>query len=443
MLPRQWRCCLLLKNPYRNISSSQSCLRDNAKRKNQTLKKSLRLRSQVKEGLRQLPKKTPFVSTTDLQTELNSFLYVLKLRIENLLYAPAARSATSTQLSDEEFETVLYSFRDAVTNNLKEKITDGNYETSPSRIPSPQILYNSYAREGIRGLDSIVLEYFRQYTITHEQPILRSESWPTNLASVDMRNPGEWFPAARSIRRKIIMHVGPTNSGKTYRALKRLEVAKSGWYGGPLRLLAHEVFNRMNYKGIKCNLITGEEIRIVDQNAPLTSSTIEMFSESARYDVAVIDEIQMIGDGQRGFAWTIALIGLCAKEVHLCGEEAAVPLVEEIAKELGEEVEVNRYDRLSPLKTSTEPLGDYKNIQKGDCVVAFSRKRIFEIKDQIEETTRLRCALVYGGLPPETRSMQAELFNDPTSGYDVIVASDAIGMGLNLYPLTPRSRLIF
>ena len=189
----------------------------------------------------------------------------------------------------------------------------------------------------------------------------------------------------------------------------------------------------MNKKGILCNLRTGEEIRIIDLNAALTASTIEMFSETSNYDIAVIDEIQMISDPQRGYAWTNALLGLKAKEIHLCGEEAAVPLITKIAEELGEEIEVNRYERLSPLITESQPLDNYKNVQPGDCVVVFSRKGIFNIKEQIETLTGLKCALVYGALPPESRVMQADLFNDPNSEYDVIVASDAVGMGLNLY----------
>jgi ATP-dependent RNA helicase SUPV3L1/SUV3 len=117
----------------------------------------------------------------------------------------------------------------------------------------------------------------------------------------------------------------------------------------------------------------------------------------------------------------------------LCGEEAAVPLITSIAKELGEEIEVNRYERLSPLTTESEAIKSYNRVKPGDCVVAFSRKSIFLIKENIERDTGMRCALVYGGLPPESRTMQADLFNDPNNEYDVIVASDAVGMGLNLY----------
>lgn len=75
--------------------------------------------------------------------------------------------------------------------------------------------------------------------------------------------------------------------------------------------------------------------------------------------------------------------------------------------------------------------GDYKNVRRGDCIVAFSKSDIFSIKHFIEKNTPLKCAVIYGQLPPEVRSMQAKLFNEG-DGFDVLVASDAIGMGLNL-----------
>ncbi|EIE76905.1 hypothetical protein RO3G_01609 [Rhizopus delemar RA 99-880] len=150
-------------------------------------------------------------------------------------------------------------------------------------------------------------------------------------------------------------------------------------------------------------------------------------------DVAVIDEIQLIADPNRGWAWTQALLGLKAKEIHLCGEEAAVPLIRKICEDLDEEVVVNKYGRLTPYTVSDMPLkSDLSQIEKGDCVVAFSRMNIFDLKKRIEAQTGLKCAVAYGSLPPETRALQAKSFNDPDSGIDVLVASDAVGMGLNL-----------
>lgn len=295
--------------------------------------------------------------------------------------------------------------------------------------------------------------------------------------AADLTNSAWEYPCARRMpKRRFIMHVGPTNSGKTHNALRALAAAKRGLYAGPLRLLAYEIFDRLNKGQIiplgvepdpqvepdpdvdldvgeasgkgknvavaktgnskyarKCNMVTGEEQKIVDPEAPLVSCTVEMTPLSTEWDVAVIDEIQLIADRQRGGAWTDAIFGLCAKEIHLCGEEAAIPLIEAIVRELGDTLEINHYTRLTPLVVAEKSLeGDLGRVQKGDCAVTFSRTGLFGVKQNIEEATKMRCALAYGRLPPEIRSEQAALFNDPKSEYHVLVGSDAVGMGLNL-----------
>ncbi|CEQ38807.1 SPOSA6832_00253, partial [Sporobolomyces salmonicolor] len=249
----------------------------------------------------------------------------------------------------------------------------------------------------------------------------------------DLRFAYETFPYARQQRRKLILHVGPTNSGKTFSALVALGRARTG----PLRLLAHEVFSRFNEGKIgnegkrTCNLITGEEQRILDPDAGLISCTVEMFPMTKRLDVGVIDEIQMIGDPQRGTAWTQAVVGSLCRELHLCGEESVVDLVQKIAAEVGDECIIKRYQRLSPLVVADTSLeGDLSRIRRGDCLVTFSRSNIFAFKRAIEQSTGLRVAVAYGGLPPEVREEQARAFNE--GEYDVLVASDAVGMGLNL-----------
>ncbi|KAJ3352724.1 hypothetical protein GGF32_003598 [Allomyces javanicus] len=248
----------------------------------------------------------------------------------------------------------------------------------------------------------------------------------------DLRNPPEWYPAARMMQREIIMNVGPTNSGKTYQALEELKKAKSGIYCGPLRLLAHEVYETLTSQSIPCTMVTGEERR-GDPHAGITSCTIEMADLTREYDVAVIDEIQMLGDQHRGWAWTQALLGLRAKRIYLCGEATAVPVVEKLCRATNDRVVVNEFERLSPLRVDTSSLeGGVADVQKGDCVVAFSRRNLYTLKNLIEEVAGLKCAVVYGALPPETRSMQARLFNDPKADYHVLVATDAVGMGLNL-----------
>ncbi|KAI5363042.1 Putative helicase, P-loop containing nucleoside triphosphate hydrolase, suv3 domain 1 [Septoria linicola] len=258
----------------------------------------------------------------------------------------------------------------------------------------------------------------------------------------DLRYPTEWFPATRQLHRTIHLHVGPTNSGKTYHALQRLEQAETGAYAGPLRLLAHEVFSRLNAKGKPCALVTGEERRLPMGYQPgaefdgaynMTACTVEMMPLNRSLDVAVIDEIQMIGNADRGWAWTQALLGVMAKEVHLCGEERTVPLIKELCASVGEKLEIHRYQRLSPLAVQDSSLdGDLTKLRKGDCIVSFSVMGIHALRKQIEKSTGRKVATVYGSLPPETRAQQARLFNDPNNDYDYLVASDAVGMGLNL-----------
>ncbi|CAH2353056.1 ATP-dependent RNA helicase Suv3p, mitochondrial [[Candida] railenensis] len=257
--------------------------------------------------------------------------------------------------------------------------------------------------------------------------------------NIDLSNPAEWYPEARKMKRKLIFHVGPTNSGKTYNALKLLENAKSGYYAGPLRLLAREVYETYHKKGIRCNLITGEEI-IPDIDgygnvAPISSGTIEMVPTNRKMDICIIDEIQMISDKQRGEAWTAALLGVQAKEIHLCGEESAIPLIQEISKITGDEVSINTYERLGKLLVEQKPISEnennnFKDLKKGDCIVAFSKLKILQFKRNIENNSHWRVGIIYGALPPEVRSDEANKFNK--GEYDILVASDAIGMGLNL-----------
>lgn len=261
-----------------------------------------------------------------------------------------------------------------------------------------------------------------------------------------LTHPAELHPAARQVQRKIILHVGPTNSGKTYHALRALAGAQYGCYAGPLRLLATEIFGRLNNGDIAptgadptkkyprvCNLITGEDVKILDDEAGLISATVEMVPLTRKFDVVVIDEIQMIANSERGGAWTQALLGLNAEEIHLCGEESAVELIKELVKPAGDEVIVNRYERLTPLQIAPKSLGNnLADIRPGDCIVAFSRKSIFGLKHLIESKTGLRCAVIYGKLPPEVRVDQAAKFNAGDVDHSVLIASDAIGMGLNL-----------
>ncbi|CAH9057812.1 unnamed protein product [Cuscuta epithymum] len=252
------------------------------------------------------------------------------------------------------------------------------------------------------------------------------------VESADLTKPHTWFPFARAMKRKIIYHCGPTNSGKTYNALQRFMEAKKGIYCSPLRLLAMEVFDKVNSLGVYCSLLTGQEMKSVPFSNHV-ACTVEMVSTDELYDVAVVDEIQMMADSCRGYAWTRALLGLKADEIHLCGDPSVLSIVRRICSETGDELVEKNYERFKPLVVEAKTLlGDLKNVKSGDCVVAFSRREIFEVKLVIEKFTKHRCCIIYGALPPETRRHQATLFNDPNTEYDVLVASDAVGMGLNL-----------
>ena len=305
-----------------------------------------------------------------------------------------------------------------------------------SYVDLTEELRTAFVKRGQRGLDDRI-----KYTFYgHVTGARFTESDLKNQKGLaDLRYPTEWFPGTRSMHRVVHLHVGPTNSGKTYHALQRLEQAERGVYAGPLRLLAHEVYTRMTAKGKSCALITGEERRVpeieagADQIQQMTSCTVEMMPLNSILDVAVIDEIQMIGDAERGWAWTQALLGVRAKEVHLCGEERTVPLIKELCASVGEKLVIHNYQRLSPLKVADESLnGRIEDLRKGDCIVSFSVMGIHALRRQIERATGRKVATVYGSLPPETRAQQARLFNDPDNDYDFLVASDAVGMGLNL-----------
>lgn len=243
------------------------------------------------------------------------------------------------------------------------------------------------------------------------------------------------FPAARALGRRLVYHHGPTNSGKTHAALAALRAAPSGLYCGPLRLLAQEVYHTLNCDGVLCNLRTGQELRAVP-GARHSSCTVEVAEtgEAAAVDVAVLDEIQLLADEQRGWAWTRALYGLPARELHLCGDASALPLVRHAAAALGEQLEERAYERLTPLRPQSRSLGgDTGAVRPGDALVAFSRRDIFALKAAVERGTGRRCAVVYGALPPEARRRQAQLFNEAApGGHEVLIASDAIGLGLNL-----------
>ncbi len=239
---------------------------------------------------------------------------------------------------------------------------------------------------------------------------------------------------ARHKTRKIVYHMGPTNSGKTYNAIEALSKAKDGCYLAPLRLLASELYDTLNEKGCKTTLLTGEEV-IETEGATHFSSTIEMARLNEEFDCAVIDEIQMITDTQRGWAWTRALVNLNANEVHLCGDQSVLELVEKILKLTGDELVVHNYERKTELSVMNKTIR-LVDLEKNDALIVFSRRNALKYKRDLENLG-FKVSIVYGRLSPEVRREQARKFDQGET--DIMVSTDAIAMGMNL----PVKRIVF
>ncbi len=266
-----------------------------------------------------------------------------------------------------------------------------------------------------------VLYHFGEYLRPLRERKMREE-----LLAKTIRDFKRLFPLARRLDRRITFHVGPTNSGKTYAAMQRLKEAETGYYLAPLRLLALEGYEELKAAGIHASLITGEE-EILDEESTHISSTIEMLNPEVEVDCCVIDEIQMIDDRDRGWAWANALIGAPAKELILTGSENALEAVREICDYLGEELEVVHFARMNPLELMERPVS-LKKIKPHTAIVAFSRKEVLSLKQQL--SSRYRVSVVYGNLSPEVRREEARRFREGES--EILVATDAIAMGLNL-----------
>lgn len=278
--------------------------------------------------------------------------------------------------------------------------------------------------------DSSLENHFKM--LQKELEVLRSQKSVREVLNLD--DYANNYPIARGLNREVKLIVGPTNSGKTFEALETLKNANSGVYLAPLRLLAMEVFDKLNNAGIPCNLHTGEE-HIDMPGAKHTASTIEMMDSKNIVDVAVIDEFQMLKDSSRGWAWTAALTGVAAKQVFAVGSKEALEMTVQLFKYLKEDYSIVELERKTPLILLKDPVTVY-DVKKHDIVVAFTRKDVLNIAAQLRKRG-LNVSAIYGSLSPEVRRKQSQLFLDGT--HDVVVATDAIGMGLNL----PAARVIF
>jgi ATP-dependent RNA helicase SUPV3L1/SUV3 len=219
--------------------------------------------------------------------------------------------------------------------------------------------------------------------------------------------------------------LGPTNTGKTHLAMTRLLAHSSGIIGFPLRLLARENYDRMvAAKGARAvALITGEE-KIVPPEARWFSCTVEAMPLDRRAEFLAVDEIQLCADPDRGHVFTDRLLharGLV--ETMFLGAETIRPLLQRLVPE----AQVETRPRLSQLSYS----GPVKltKLPPRSAIVAFSAAEVYAIAELIRRR-RGGCAVVMGRLSPRTRNAQVALYQDKE--VDFLVATDAIGMGLNM-----------
>ena len=225
--------------------------------------------------------------------------------------------------------------------------------------------------------------------------------------------------------KKIIALLGPTNTGKTHDAIEKMLEFENGIFGLPLRLLAREVYEKCVKKigANKVALITGEE-KIIPNSADYFICTVESMPKDKIVDFVAIDEIQMCSDKERGHIFTDRLL-------YARGEKLTMFLGSQIMKniihDLVNEVEFQKKERFSKLSYS-----GYKKISRLDrktAIIAFSIEEVYAIAELVRRQ-KGGAAVIMGSLSPKTRNSQVELYQ--SGDVDYLVATDAIGMGLNM-----------
>ena len=191
-------------------------------------------------------------------------------------------------------------------------------------------------------------------------------------------------------------------------------------------MLALEGYETLKEQGIDSSLITGEE-QLLNEDATHISSTIEMLNFEVDVDVCVIDEVQMIDDRDRGWAWANAIIGAPAKEIIMTGSSNSKDAIIAIAEYLGEELEIVEFERKTPL-TLLESYTDIKDVSPSSAIIAFSRKDVLRLKQSF--SSYFSVSVVYGNLSPEVRREEARRFRAKET--QILIATDAIAMGMNL-----------
>ncbi len=322
-------------------------------------------------------------------------------------------------------------------DNIKKLL---NEELLPKLV---QLDLGMLLEEQKEGLDGEFLAYLRRAmprqicleTLFTLYPKYRQHKVKDKILELVPTRPEMEFAEVREMHRHFILHIGPTNSGKTFRSLERLKLAKCGVYLGPLRLLALEVYEQMCHYDVPCTMRTGQEC-IEEEGSRVTASTIEMADFDENYDIAVIDEAQMVTDPDRGHSWTKAILGLRAKEIHICMSPAAEQAILHLIQLCQDDYEIERYVRKTKLLCEDVPFVFPDDVQSGDALIVFSKKSVLDVAGRLEEQ-KINASVIYGSLPPEIRRRQMHLFNKGKT--KVVVATDAIGMGLNL----PVKRIVF
>jgi len=224
---------------------------------------------------------------------------------------------------------------------------------------------------------------------------------------------------------KIVAVLGPTNTGKTYLAIEKMLEFNSGIFGFPLRLLAREVYDKCVTKvGIeKVALITGEE-KIIPDSAQYFICTVESMPKNKSVDFVAVDEIQMCADKERGHIFTDRLLNSRGEVLTMfLGSQ----IMENIISDLLPKVEFVKKNRFSKLTYS-----GYKKISRLDrksALIAFSIEEVYALAELVRRQ-KGGAAIVMGSLSPKTRNAQVELYQ--SGDVDYLVATDAIGMGINM-----------
>ena len=237
------------------------------------------------------------------------------------------------------------------------------------------------------------------------------------------------LPTRRMPHERVVAHLGPTNSGKTYAALRELADKRAGVYAGPLRMLAQEAHRRLGeWIGAEnVGLVTGEER--INEHAPVICSTVEMAPHAG--ELLVLDEVQWADDPERGSAWTRLLLAGEYREILLLGAVDALPLVQRAFPEH----ELKLFERKLPLEFVGERT--LRSLTPGPGVVAFSRRAVLALAGEVNRLHSGRVAVLYGAMPLASRREEIDRFLSGAA--QVCVATDVLGHGVNL----PCETLLF